>query len=55
MVASGFTSTAFDPKTKNSERELKEDEIWKEIYDYVKSKSLKGMVELKTNIGNLII
>lgn len=34
---------------------MKEDEIRKELYNHVKSKSLKGLVEFKTNLGSLSI
>jgi peptidyl-prolyl cis-trans isomerase-like protein 2 len=53
QVSTAFTSTAMDVSTDNSTRKLNEDEIRKAYVDIVKSKQLKGYMQILTNLGPL--
>ena len=53
MTAASVTSTGFDPKPQNTMRELSDTEIRQTYYNIVKSKQLKGYVNLSTNLGDL--
>eukprot|EP00347_Sterkiella_histriomuscorum_P002172 403369189 len=55
LTSSGFTSTRYEPVTKNVMRQLSDNEIRKDYYNPIKSKQLKGKVSLVTNYGTMII
>lgn len=54
-VSTGFTSTSFDPNCKNKMRSLTDDELRASYYNIVKSRGLKGLLRINTNMGYLNI
>lgn len=52
-TSSSFTSTSLTPTLKNDFRQKSDDEIRKEFYQLVKSRQLKGEVEISTSLGKL--
>ena len=55
VTSSGFTSTCVGPITQNKLRQLSDDEIRKDYYQSIKSKQIKGQVQVITNFGNFIV
>ena len=54
-VSSSFTSTSLTPTTKNEFRQKSDDELRKDFYHFVRTRQLKGKVEICTNLGNIMI
>jgi len=54
-TSSSFTSTSLTPTLKNEFRQKSDEEIRKVYYQLVKSRQLKGKVELTTTLGKLVL
>lgn len=54
-TSSSFTSTSLTPTTQNEFRVKSDEELRKEFYQLIKSRQLKGEVELATTLGKLTL